>query len=131
MKSRPVYPSILFLILMDGIILLLVTFIGFASHNNSLADGRWLVTFLPMLAGWLVAGWLGDVFQPQISTDYRQLWRVMGCAALAAPFGAVLRGLWLQSVVMPIFALVMMAVSAAGMLIWRLIWIVWTTRKHI
>ncbi|WP_448334611.1 DUF3054 domain-containing protein [Bellilinea sp.] len=131
MKSRPVYSSILFLILMDGIILLLVTFIGFASHSTSLAGGRWLATFLPMLAGWLVAGWLGGVFHPDISTDYRQLWRVMGCAALAAPFGAVLRGLWLQNVVMPVFALVMMAVSAVGLLIWRVIWIAWITRKQV
>lgn len=130
MKSRPLYSAVLFLILMDGIILLLVTFIGFASHSSSLADGRWLATFLPMLAGWLVAGWLSGIFQPQISTDYRQLWRVIGCATLAAPFGAVLRGLWLQNVVMPVFAFVMMAVSAVGLLIWRLIWITWKTRKQ-
>lgn len=130
MKSRPAFPSILFLILMDGIILLLITIIGFASHSSSLAGGRWLATFLPILAGWLLAGWLGGVFQLQISTDYRQLWRVMGCAALATSFAAVLRGLWLQNVVMPVFALVMMAVSAAGLLIWRLIWIAWMTRKQ-
>lgn len=115
---------------MDGIVLLLVTFIGFASHSSSPAGGRWLATFLPMLAGWLAAGWLGGVFQPQISTNYRQLWRVLIAAGLAAPLGAVLRGLWLQNVVTPVFALVMMAVSAAGLLIWRLIWIWWSTRKQ-
>jgi len=129
-KNHPVSPPVIFLILMDGVVLLVVTFIGFASHSSSLAGGRWLVTFLPMLAGWLAAGWLGGVFTPQISTDYRQLWRVLMAAGLAAPLGAVLRGLWLQNVVMPVFALVMMAVSAAGLLIWRLIWIGWTTRKQ-
>ncbi|GIV63484.1 MAG: hypothetical protein KatS3mg045_0823 [Bellilinea sp.] len=130
MKTHPANPPVLLLVLMDGIVLLLVTFVGFASHSSSLADGRWLATFLPMLGGWLAAGGLGGVFQPQISMDYRQLWRVLIAAGLAAPLGAVVRGLWLQNVVMPLFALVMMAVSAAGLLIWRLVWIWWTTRKR-
>ncbi len=130
MKSRPAHPPMLLLILMDGIVLLLVTFVGFASHNSALAGGRWLTTFLPIFAAWLMAGWLGGLFDPHISTNYRQLWRVLLGAGLAAPLGAVLRGLWLQNVVMPVFALVMMAVSAAGLLIWRLIWIVWINRKQ-
>ncbi|MFN7036479.1 MAG: DUF3054 domain-containing protein [Bellilinea sp.] len=130
MRSHPLNPPFLFLILMDGIVLMLVTFIGFASHSSSPAGGRWLTTFLPMLAAWLMTAWVSGLYSPQISTDYRQLWRVLIGAGLAAPLGAVLRGLWLESVVMPAFALVMMAVSAAGLLIWRFIWVLWTTRKQ-
>ncbi len=130
MNSHAVHPPVVILIFMDGIVLLSVTFIGFASHSSPLAGGRWLTTFLPMLAAWLMTAWVSGLYSPQISTDYRQLWRVLIGAGLAAPLGAVLRGLWLESVVMPVFALVMMAVSAAGLLIWRFIWVLWTTRKQ-
>lgn len=124
------FPPVIPLILLDGVILLLVTFLGFATHATSLAGGRWLTTFLPMLMGWLLAGWLGGLFHPQFNTELRSIWKVLPAAALAAPLAAVLRGLWLQNVVMPVFALVMMAFSALGLLMGRLFWFGVVTRKR-
>jgi hypothetical protein len=49
------------------------------------------------------------------------LWRVPAAAVLAAPLGAVLRGLWLQAPVLPIFAVVMAAVLGGAMLAWRVL----------
>jgi hypothetical protein len=37
----------------------------------------------------------------------------------AAPFAAILRGLILNAPIIPIFAIVLAATSALGMLIWR------------
>jgi len=68
-NSHAVHPPVVILILMDGIVLLSVTFIGFASHSSPLAGGRWLTTFLQMLAAWLMTAWVSGLYSPPISTD--------------------------------------------------------------
>ncbi|OGO13254.1 MAG: hypothetical protein A2Y93_05285 [Chloroflexi bacterium RBG_13_68_17] len=50
-----------------------------------------------------------------------QLWRPVLAALLAAPLGAMLRGLWLNAPVLPVFAVVMGAVLGAAMFAWRLL----------
>ena len=43
----------------DALVLLAVTLVGFANHNASLADGRWLTTFVPLGSpgAWSRHGW--------------------------------------------------------------------------
>jgi hypothetical protein len=113
----------------DALVLFAVTAIGFASHHESLAGGRWLTTFLPLVAAWAVTSpWFG-LFSPSIANRPGQFWRAAWAAAVAAPLAVFLRGIWLQTSVNPIFTAVMMATTALGLGVWRLIWAFLASRK--
>lgn len=107
----------------DLLTLILVTLAGFASHQTlGSAGARILATLIPSALAWLaVAPFLG-VYDRARAADLRQLWRPAWAMILAAPLMAVLRGFLLGAPVMPIFVAVMAAVSAAGILIWRLLY---------
>jgi len=111
------------LILGDLIVVLVTTLAGFANHGElqPAAFDRMAATFLPFAAAWFIASpWLG-CFDARRTTEPRQLWRAPLAALLAAPLGAVLRGLWLGAPVVPVFAVVMGAVLGALMFVWRLV----------
>ncbi len=121
--------QLMILIAVDTLVLLVVTWLGFATHNRSLADGRWLATFIPMAFAWfLAAPWLG-LYRAGVADRMQDFWRTAIAAALAAPLAVLLRALWLQQTVIPVFGLVMIAMTAAGMMLWRLAWAAWTARK--
>ncbi|HWR67022.1 MAG TPA: DUF3054 domain-containing protein [Bellilinea sp.] len=118
------------LISVDTLMLLIVTWVGFMSHNRGLADGRWLTTFIPLVFSWFIAApWLG-LFQEGVADRLLEFWRPMIAALLAAPLAVLLRALWLQQTVIPVFGLVMIAMTAASMTVWRLAWAGWSTRKQ-
>jgi len=102
--------------------LVAITLLGFASHDE-LAAGkltRMLATFLPFLAAWLmVAPWLGLYSQPA-RAGWAVAWRTPLAALLAAPLGGWLRGLVLAAPILPVFVLVMAAISALVLSLWRL-----------
>ena len=109
------------LILGDIFALGLVTIIGFAMHGETDLSflPRVAATFFPLLIGWfLLAPRLG-LFQDEVIHHARQLWRPALTALFAAPLAAVLRGLMLNAPIIPIFAVVLAAASALGMVIWR------------
>src|SRR5688572_17107025 len=109
------------LILGDIFALGLVIIIGFATHGETDLSflPRVAATFFPLLIGWfLLAPRLG-LFQDEVIHSARQLWRPALTALFAAPLAAVLRGLILNAPIIPIFAVVLGAVSASGMVIWR------------
>jgi hypothetical protein len=112
------------LILGDIIALAMITLIGFANHNEltSFPVNRILATFLPLLAGWfLIAPWLG-LFKAEVTSNPRQLWRPVLAMLLAAPLTGLLRAVMLNSVVVPLFVLILGASAALGMLVWRSLW---------
>jgi hypothetical protein len=112
------------LILGDIIALAMITLIGFANHNEltSFPVNRILATFLPLLAGWfLIAPWLG-LFKAEVTSNLRQLWRPVLAMLLAAPLTGLLRAVMLNSVVVPLFVLILGASAALGMLVWRSLW---------
>ncbi len=111
--------------------LALVTVLGFASHGTLDSAGlRVLTTFIPLVISWfLIAPHLG-VYDYSNTIDVRQLWRPFWAMVLAAPFAAWLRGLWLQSAILPVFVLVLGGVSSFSMLIWRLIYFLLASRKR-
>jgi hypothetical protein len=116
----PALPATLWIV--DGLVLLAVTLAGFANHNSSLADGRWLATFLPLCASWvLIAPWLGN-YDPKIWQDPTQVWRALLAVVLAAPFATFLRAVTLNGTVIPIFVVALGGVSALAMTAWRLVW---------
>lgn len=118
------------LIFGDIIALVAITLIGFANHNELLTFpiGRIMATFLPLLAGWfLIAPWLG-LFKPEITSNPRQLWRPVLAMLLAAPLAGLLRALMLNSIVIPLFVLILGGSAALGMLVWRVLW--WTLTRN-
>jgi hypothetical protein len=109
------------LILGDILAIVLITFIGFATHGEAGLSflPRMAAALLPLVVGWfLLAPWFG-LFQDEIIYNARQLWRPALTALFAAPLAAVLRGFLLNAPIIPIFAVVLGATSAMGMLIWR------------
>jgi hypothetical protein len=108
-----------------------ITLIGFANHNELrlFPYYRMLASFLPLVAGWfLIAPWLG-LLKPEITSNPRQLWRPVLAMVLAAPLTGLLRALMLNSVVIPLFVLILGGSAALGLLIWRSIWWVLTRNK--
>ena len=113
------------LILGDILAILTVTIIGFASHGEGGVSflPRMAATFFPLLIGWfLLAPFIG-LFQTDITSNTRQLWRPILAMIFAAPLAAVLRGLLLNAPIIPIFAVVLGATSALGMVVWRTIYL--------
>ena len=111
--------SLLRLGLGDALALLLVTLIGERSHNIPLISGRWLSTFLPLLLAWgLTAPWLG-LYSQAVAQRPQVIWRAVWAALLATPMATWMRGLWLQSAISPIFALVLTGFVALTMALWR------------
>ncbi len=108
------------LILGDIATILVVTLVGFASHEALGAPlSRMLATFLPLTLAWFcVAPWLG-LFDERITGDWRQLWRVAWALLLAAPLAGWLRGIWLRSLVIPLFIAILGGVSILAMGLWR------------
>jgi hypothetical protein len=122
-------PRIIWLLVGDMVTLGLVTIFGFASHGTlSTAGVRILTTLLPVLVSWfLVAPFLG-AYRLEWVSDWRQLWRPFWAMVLAAPLAAWMRAVWLESVILPVFVVVLGGISAIAILIWRLIYWVILTR---
>jgi hypothetical protein len=105
----------------DAVAILLVTLIGFITHNETDLSflPRFLAAFVPLVLAWfLLASWFG-LFEHEIISNPKQLWRPVFAMAFAGPFAAVLRSLILNTAILPIFALVLAATSAFGMFLWR------------
>jgi hypothetical protein len=109
------------LILGDILAVALVTFIGFATHGEAGTSflPRMGAAFFPLVLSWFILAPTLGLFQEQTILNTRQLWRPVLAMIFAAPFAAVLRGLILNAPVIPIFAVVLSATSAFGMLVWR------------
>ena len=110
-----------FLILGDIFAMLAVTLIGFATHGelDTSFITRMTALFFPLIIAWLLLSpWFG-LFQPEITSNLKQLWRPALATMFAAPLAAVLRGLILNAPIIPIFVVVLGITSALGMLFWR------------
>jgi hypothetical protein len=119
------------LVLGDILAIAVVTFIGFASHGESGAAflPRMAAALFPLIISWFILAPALGLFQEPIALDLKQLWRPVLAMIFAAPFAAVLRGLILNAPIIPIFAVVLSATSAFGMLVWRGIYLFLQRRK--
>jgi hypothetical protein len=124
------------LIFGDLLAIALVTLIGFATHGEVGASfvPRMAAIYFPLSIAWfLLAPSLG-LFQPEITSHLKQLWRAALAMIFAAPLAAVLRGFILNAPVIPVFAAVLAGTSALGMVVWRWIWWGWVrtdkTKEH-
>lgn len=119
------------LIVGDVIALGLITVIGFATHGETDLSfvPRMLTTFIPLVVSWfLFTPWLG-LFDMQITTAPKQLWRPPLAMLLAAPMSAILRAAMLNTVALPLFTLILGASAALGMLVWRGLYFSWVRNK--
>jgi len=109
------------LIIGDILALLITTIIGFITHGEGNLSFllRFLAAFVPLTVAWLLlAPWFG-LFQPEITSSPKQLWRPVLAMIFAAPLAVVFRGLILNAAILPIFVIVFGATSAFGIVIWR------------
>ena len=109
------------LIVGDILAILVTTLIGFATHGELKSEFliRMVAAIVPLTVAWfLLAPWLG-LFQPEIISNPKQLWRPVLAMIFAAPLAVVFRGLILNAPIIPIFAIVFGATSAFGMVLWR------------
>jgi hypothetical protein len=114
----------------DLLAIFIVTMIGFLDHYGALQGWRWLSTFIPVSAAWLlIAPWLG-VYRPENAGSARQIWRPVLAALFSAPLAATLRGFWLNGAILPVFVLVLGLTNALGIALWRLIWVLITRRLN-
>ncbi|HKJ37987.1 MAG TPA: DUF3054 domain-containing protein [Anaerolineales bacterium] len=115
-----------FLVAGDVFALAIVTVIGFVTHNEADLSflPRMAIVFLPLVIAWfLLAPWLG-LFQQEITSSLKQLWRPAFVMLFAASLAVVIRGLLLNAPIIPIFAVVLSATSALGMLLWRMVYFI-------
>ncbi len=116
-----------FLVVGDLLAMAIVTVIGFATHGETdlALLPRMLATFLPLCLGWfLIAPWLG-LFNPWIASNLRELWRPFAALVFAGPLAALLRAFWLNTVVIPVFGVVLSGSAGLGMAAWRAIaWLI-------
>jgi hypothetical protein len=117
-----IYPmKISILILGDLLAIALLTIIGFATHGETDLSylPRMATLFFPLLISWFALAASMRLFDRQITSDPKQLWRPILAMTYAAALAATLRGLILNAAILPIFGLVLAATSAFGMLVWR------------
>ncbi len=117
---RMSFPALL--IIGDLVCILLANLAGFAFHRESSATaaGRFIATYFPFAASWLLASFLVGAYGGDPAQRWDRTARSLGATALAAPLGAVLRGVWLGTPVLPVFVAVMGSVVGGSILVWRL-----------
>lgn len=112
------------LIIGDVIAIAILTVIGFATHGETDLSflPRMAAVFFPTLAAWFgLAPFLG-LFNPKETGDFRSFWRIPLAVVFAGPLALVIRGIWLNTPIIPIFAMVFVSTSALGLLVWRAIY---------
>ena len=119
------------LILGDLLAIALITFIGFATHGETGLSflPRMGAFFFSLVVSWFLLAPALGLFREEIVANPRQLWRPVLAMSFAAPFAALLRGLILNSPVIPIFGVVLILTSGLGMLVWRAIYLFLNARR--
>lgn len=115
----------LWLVCGDALVALALSIAGYLTHYAGLEPFslRWLSTFLPLCLGWAIAAGLAGLYQPSIAKRWQAaVWRAGLAGVLAAPFATMMRGLYLNAAVSPVFMIVMVANTALAMAVWRGIW---------
>ncbi len=108
----------------DAFTLLIVTLIGFASHNELqwAFVGRMALSWLPFtLAWWLLAARM-QLLDPQRPMSWSLTLDLTVAVFYAATVGMMVRAWVMGGVLLPVFALVMAAVAWPALWLWRWLW---------
>ncbi len=109
----------------DLIAIAIVTVIGFATHGETGISflPRMAASFFPVSVSWfLLAPWFG-LFDEQITSNSKLLWRIPLAMLLSAPLAVILRAILLGAAALPLFTLILGLTSAFGMLLWRALYL--------
>jgi hypothetical protein len=101
---------------------LLATILGFLSHSGETESsfGRMAATFFPFLLSWIfIAPWLG-AYDPVKMMDPNSVWHSALASLYAAPIGAFVRSLLLNSPTLPLFVIIMGGVTTGLIILWRI-----------
>ena len=101
----------------DLIAIAIVTVIGFATHGETGFSflPRMAAAFFPLTLGWFVlAPWLG-LFEEQVISNLKLLWRIPLAMFFVAPLAVILRAALLGTAGLPLFTLILGSTSAFGM----------------
>jgi hypothetical protein len=108
------------LLIGDALVIDLIIMLGFRYHNLSEAVGsRLFLNWLSFFFAWLLVASALRFYDPRWTARREELWRSLPVAGLSAPLGALLRAPLLDAAIHPIFVLVMAAIMAIGMFLWR------------
>ena len=118
------------LIIGDLLAIALVTFIGFATHGEADVSfaPRMAAIYFPLSISWFCLAPALGLFDNVTISNPKQLWRPALAMVFAASLAAVLRGFILSAPIIPIFAAVLAATSALGMVLWRALYFAWNRR---
>jgi hypothetical protein len=118
----------------DALAILILSIAGYLSHYAGREDFnfRWASTFFPFWLGWILAALIGALYQVEVAGQWKTAaWRALIAGALAAPFATMLRGLYLNAAVSPVFMIVLTANAALAMVLWRVFWAWLSQRKKL
>ena len=120
------------LILGDALAIAVITFIGFASHGEAGVSflPRMAAIFFPLSISWFLLAPAMGLFQQGTASNPKQLWRSALTALFAAPLAAVLRGFILNALVIPIFVVILGVTMALGIMIWRVLCLLFDRRTQ-
>ena len=114
----------------DIVAILVTVAIGFQSHETqSIFLQRFAFTFFPWSFAWLLLAPHFGLFEESETEFGRLVFKVLLVMLLASPLASILRAAWLGGTALPLFALIMGASSAAGILIWRVIYYRWINNR--
>lgn len=118
------------LLLGDILAIAIVTIIGFVTHREAGLSflPRMAAIFFPLVIAWFLLAPALGLFQREITSDPKLLWRPALTAFFAGPMAAVGRGFLLNAPIIPIFAVVLASTSALGMVIWRAGYFLWSRK---
>ena len=111
---------VLILLIGDSLVLAAMTAAGFVQHNTlNSGVSRMLVTYLSTFIAWMLVAPVIRAFDSQVVFNPKELWRPLWAAAVSMPLAAFLRGLWLDTPIMPIFIFVFGGSNGLAILAWR------------
>lgn len=118
------------LILGDTLAIAIVTVIGFATHGEVALSflPRMAALFFPLMIAWFLLAPALGLFQWEIVSDPKQLWRPLWAGFFATPLALVPRGFILNMPILPLFAAILAGTFALGIVIWRALYF-FLTRK--
>jgi hypothetical protein len=112
------------LLIGDAVMIHVLIVLGFRFHSISeTAGSRLFLNWLSFSFAWLMVASAMRLYDPRWSGRRGELWRAFPAAGLAAPLGALLRAPLLGTAIPTLFVLVMAAVTASGLILWRSLYV--------